>query len=81
MPSSKQRVSVTITDQLAKSLETLWKSYPDLRGHLLESIQFLIVYGSRAVSADEKAKGSGCSREDIEVPDLPPPTSTDDEWE
>ncbi|BAU12524.1 hypothetical protein LEP3755_30540 [Leptolyngbya sp. NIES-3755] len=54
MPSQKQRVSVTITDQLQKTLNTLWRNYPDLEGHVLESIQFLMIYGSEAIERDRK---------------------------
>lgn len=52
MPSAKPRVSVTITDQLQKTLNSLWRHYPDLEGHLLESIQFLMIYGSEAIARD-----------------------------
>lgn len=52
MPSKNPRISVTITDQLQKTLNSLWRYYPDLEGHLLESIQFLMIYGSEAIARD-----------------------------
>ncbi|MBD1857441.1 MULTISPECIES: hypothetical protein [Leptolyngbya] len=55
MPSAK-RISVTITNQLQATLNSLWRHYPDLEGHLLESIQFLMIYGSEAISRDRKFK-------------------------
>jgi hypothetical protein len=54
MPSQKPRVSVTITDQLQKTLNSLWRNYPDLEGHILESIQFLMIYGSEAIDRDRR---------------------------
>ncbi len=52
MPSSKQRISVTITDTLQKTLDVLWNHYPHLTNSILESIQFLMIYGAEAIVRD-----------------------------
>lgn len=52
MPSAKQRISVTITDTLQQTLDLLWEYYPHLRNSVLESIQFLMIYGAEAIVRD-----------------------------
>ncbi|MBW4525059.1 MAG: hypothetical protein KME18_07660 [Phormidium tanganyikae FI6-MK23] len=90
MPSAKPRISVTITDPLAKTLETLWRNYPDLKGSLLESIQFLMIYGAEAIERDRKILSRGTPLNELpnltavpqvaEVPVEDETPNPDDEW-
>lgn len=46
MPTSKKRVSLTITAQMVRNLEVLWKIHPTMRDQLLESLQMLATLGA-----------------------------------
>lgn len=77
MPTSKRRITITITEQFERVLDTVWSAYPILRDNPIETINFVMTLKASEILTGQPAISKP---QQTEQPDETIEDSDENEW-
>ncbi|MCY6493142.1 hypothetical protein [Leptolyngbya sp. GGD] len=81
MPTSKKRVTITLTGQLERDLDIIWTAYPNLKGNALETIVFVLTIKASEILTGQSPRPQVQQPADQSKTEIQAPTESNDQGE